>query len=123
MTVLFQRLSQPQNPASKPISRHAVTHLGQLPLRKLSKMTAGLSKLSKPPRFGGLLGSSMGKHQPVPCLHKHILYILQEFILFRSKQTVELYLNSDHEDRTKENYDTCLEVTEAEPKDRLLSKE
>ena len=47
-----------QAPASKPISRHTVTHLGQLPLRKLSKMTAGLSKLSKPPRFGGLLGSS-----------------------------------------------------------------
>ena len=34
-------------PSLKPISRHAVTHLGQLPPpRKLSKLTAGLSKLS-----------------------------------------------------------------------------
>ena len=35
-----------QAPASKPICRHTVTHLGQLPPPKLSKLTAGLSKLS-----------------------------------------------------------------------------
>ena len=41
MTVLFKRLAQPQNPASKPISRHAVTHLGQLPPPEAVKNDSG----------------------------------------------------------------------------------
>ena len=44
--VYYQCSRHEIGPSLKPISRHAVTHLGQLPPRKLSKLTAGLSKLS-----------------------------------------------------------------------------